>query len=35
MAGIETAATIDVHAHVRLNSTTGAAGRHGPEFGED
>ena len=35
MAGIETAATIDVHAHVRLNSTMGAAGAHGPEFGED
>ena len=35
MAGIETAATIDVHAHVRLNSTMGAAGPHGPEFGED
>ena len=35
MAGIETATTIDVHAHVRLNSTMGAAGPHGPEFGED
>jgi aminocarboxymuconate-semialdehyde decarboxylase len=35
MSGIETAKVIDVHAHVRLNSTTGAAGRHGPEFGED
>jgi aminocarboxymuconate-semialdehyde decarboxylase len=35
MTGIETATVIDVHAHVRLNSTTGAAGRHGPEFGED
>lgn len=35
MSGIDTAAIIDVHAHVRLNSTTGAAGRHGPEFGED
>ncbi len=35
MTGIGTAAVIDVHAHVRLNSTMGAAGRHGPEFGED
>ncbi|MEX0923492.1 MAG: amidohydrolase family protein [Rhodovibrionaceae bacterium] len=35
MSGIVSAAVIDVHAHVRLNSTTGAAGRHGPEFGED
>ena len=35
MTGIETAGVIDVHAHVRLNSTNGAAGRHGPEFGED
>jgi aminocarboxymuconate-semialdehyde decarboxylase len=35
MSNIKTAAVIDVHAHVRLNSTTGAAGRHGPEFGED
>lgn len=35
MTGIESAKVIDVHAHVRLNSTTGAAGRHGPEFGED
>jgi aminocarboxymuconate-semialdehyde decarboxylase len=35
MSGIKTAAIIDVHAHVRLNSTNGAAGRHGPEFGED
>ena len=35
MTGIGTASVIDVHAHVRLNSTTGAAGRHGPEFGED
>ena len=35
MSGIKTAAIIDVHAHVRLNSTSGAAGRHGPEFGED
>ena len=35
MAGIEQAATVDVHAHVRLNATTGAARRHGPEFGED
>jgi aminocarboxymuconate-semialdehyde decarboxylase len=31
--GIETAAVIDLHAHVRLQATTGAAGRHGPEFG--
>lgn len=35
MAGIESAAVVDVHAHVRLNATTGAAGEHGPEFGED
>jgi len=35
MSGINTAAVIDVHAHVRLNSTTGAAGEYGPEFGED
>ncbi|MFT5219531.1 MAG: aminocarboxymuconate-semialdehyde decarboxylase [Gammaproteobacteria bacterium] len=35
MTGIAAATVIDVHAHVRLNSTTGAAGRHGPEFGED
>ncbi len=33
--GIGAAGVIDVHAHVRLNSTTGAAGRYGPEFGED
>jgi aminocarboxymuconate-semialdehyde decarboxylase len=35
MSEIESAKVIDLHAHVRLNSTTGAAGRHGPEFGED
>lgn len=35
MSGIATAKVIDVHAHVRLNATTGAAGRHGPEFGVD
>ena len=33
--GIETAAVIDLHAHVRLQATNGAAGRHGPEFGTD
>ena len=33
--GIATAAVIDVHAHVRLQATTGAAGRHGPEFGTE
>jgi aminocarboxymuconate-semialdehyde decarboxylase len=33
--GIGSAAVIDVHAHVRLQATTGAAGRHGPEFGTD
>lgn len=35
LTGITTASVIDVHAHVRLNATTGAAGKHGPEFGED
>ena len=35
MNGIQKAALIDLHAHVRLNSTTGAAGKHGPEFGEN
>ena len=35
MAGIASAATIDLHAHVRLDATAGAAGRHGPEFGTD
>jgi aminocarboxymuconate-semialdehyde decarboxylase len=35
MSGIATAGVIDVHAHVRLQATTGAAGRHGPEFGTD
>ena len=33
--GIDSAAVIDVHAHVRLQATTGAAGRHGPEFGTE
>jgi aminocarboxymuconate-semialdehyde decarboxylase len=32
---IETARTIDVHAHVRLAATDGAAGPHGPETGVD
>jgi aminocarboxymuconate-semialdehyde decarboxylase len=32
---IKTARTIDVHAHVRLAATDGAAGRHGPEYGFD
>jgi len=32
---IETAGTIDVHAHVRLGATDGAAGPHGPETGVD
>ena len=32
---IHDASVIDVHAHVRLQATTGAAGRHGPEFGTD
>lgn len=35
MAGISDAAVIDVHAHVRLQATIGAAGRHGPEFGTE
>lgn len=35
MVGIQDAATIDLHAHVRLQATTGAAGRYGPEFGTD
>lgn len=35
MPGIDNAAVIDLHAHVRLQATTGAAGRHGPEFGVD
>lgn len=35
MAGIESAKLIDLHAHVRLQATNGAAGRHGPEFGTD
>jgi aminocarboxymuconate-semialdehyde decarboxylase len=35
MAGIETARTIDLHAHARLDATAGAAGKHGPEFGTD
>ena len=33
--GIGEAAVIDVHAHVRLQATNGAAGRYGPEFGTD
>lgn len=32
---IETATLIDVHAHVRLEATNGAAGIHGPEHGVD
>ncbi|MCG5240620.1 amidohydrolase family protein [Azospirillum doebereinerae] len=32
---IETATLIDVHAHVRLEATNGAAGVHGPEHGVD
>jgi len=35
MAGIGEAKLIDLHAHVRLQATNGAAGRHGPEFGTD
>jgi aminocarboxymuconate-semialdehyde decarboxylase len=35
MSGIGNAAVIDLHAHVRLQATNGAAGRHGPEFGTD
>ena len=35
MAGIGAAKLIDLHAHVRLQATNGAAGRHGPEFGTD
>jgi aminocarboxymuconate-semialdehyde decarboxylase len=35
MPGIESAKLIDLHAHVRLQATNGAAGRHGPEFGVD
>jgi len=35
MSGIETADCIDVHAHVRLAATDGAAGIHGPENGID
>ncbi len=35
MNSIKNAKIIDVHAHVRLNSTNGAAGKYGPEFGED
>lgn len=35
MPGIETASVIDVHAHVRLAATDGAAGIHGPENGID
>ncbi len=33
--GIETAKCIDVHAHVRLAATDGAAGPYGPEQGVD
>ena len=33
MNSIKNAKIIDVHAHVRLNSTNGAAGKYGPEFG--
>lgn len=33
--GIETAKCIDLHAHVRLAATDGAAGEHGPENGVD
>jgi aminocarboxymuconate-semialdehyde decarboxylase len=32
---IETAKCVDLHAHVRLAATDGAAGRHGPEQGVD
>ncbi len=32
---IATARIIDIHAHVRLAATNGAAGPHGPEFGTD
>lgn len=35
MPGIASARSIDVHAHVRLNATNGAAGAYGPEFGTD
>jgi len=35
MTGIRNARVVDVHAHVRLQATMGAAGRHGPEFGTD
>ena len=35
MPGIASAKLIDLHAHVRLQATNGAAGRHGPEFGVD
>jgi len=35
MAGIAAASCIDVHAHVRLAATDGAAGIHGPENGID
>ncbi len=35
MLGIDSAKLIDLHAHVRLQATNGAAGRHGPEFGVD
>ena len=35
MESIKKANLIDLHAHVRLNSTDGAAGKYGPESGED
>ena len=35
MSGIQTASCIDLHAHVRLAATDGAAGPHGPENGVD
>lgn len=34
-AGAASARTLDVHAHVVLEETLGAAGAHGPELGED
>ena len=35
MPGVETARTIDIHAHAVLEETFGAAGRFGPELGAD
>ena len=35
MQGVETARTIDIHAHAVLEETFGAAGRFGPELGAD